>query len=238
MKFLILDLQLDYSNTFATKALKYILENLYVKLKVNNLQENSGKKFLDYIMIDGLIGGNQDWLPEWDMHMGGCAAVAGDVCMYLAARKNFSSLYPFDCRKITRSDFVRFSAIMKPYLTPRYHGIDFLEIYLLGLSQYWRDVKFADYKLEGLSGFVNFQIAREALIDQIDRDLPVPYLMLNHSDPKFDELEWHWFILGGYELHGENIFARVITYGEDYMVDFEKLWNTGQERRGGLVRIF
>ena len=33
------------------------------------------RKILGYFMIENAPGGNQDWLPEWDMNMGGCAAV-------------------------------------------------------------------------------------------------------------------------------------------------------------------
>ena len=33
------------------------------------------RKVLGYFTIEGAPGGNQDWLPEWEMNMGGCAAV-------------------------------------------------------------------------------------------------------------------------------------------------------------------
>ena len=201
------------------------------------------QKFLDYIHIENNIGGNQDWLPEWDMHMGGCAAVtACDVCIYLAAKNNSRNIYPFDCKNLTREDFIKFAKIMKPYLTPRYHGIDFLETYICGLIDYWRDVKFHDYKIEGLSGIVNYELACDTIISQLNNNLPVPFLLLRHQDPKFDDLEWHWFILGGYEFKHdfkhENFFVEIITYGEAYMVNFRELWNTGQQRKGGIIRIF
>ena len=89
------------------------------------------KKVLDYFTIEGTPGGCQDWLPEWDMNMGGCAAVtACDTCIFLSRLdEKFRSLYPFDPVSLSRSDFVKFASIMKPFLTPRYHGIDFLETY-------------------------------------------------------------------------------------------------------------
>ncbi len=197
------------------------------------------QKFIDYIHIENCIGGNQDWLPEWDMHMGGCAAVtACDVCIYLAAKKNLKNIYPFNSKNIQREDFIKFASIMKPYLTPRYHGIDFLEIYLCGLKDYFRDVNFNDYKIEGLSGNVNYEIAKNNIISQINNEIPVPFLLLRHKDFKFDDLEWHWFILGGYDLNEKDFLVEIITYGEAYMVSFRDLWNTGYVRKGGIIRIF
>ncbi len=32
------------------------------------------KQILDYFMIDGEVGGNQDWFRNVVMHIGGCAA--------------------------------------------------------------------------------------------------------------------------------------------------------------------
>ena len=195
------------------------------------------KKFLDYIKINDSKGANQDWLLEWDMRMGGCAAVtACDLCMYLA--RKFHNIYPFDYENLNRDDFLKFAAIMKPYLTPRYHGIDFLEIYVLGLSQYWHDVNFHEYRLEGLSGIVDFEIAKNTFISQINNNLPVPFLLLNHKNIKFDELQWHWFMLDGYEFQNNSLLAEVVTYGESYMIDFYDLWDSGQFRKGGIIRIF
>lgn len=195
------------------------------------------KRELDYIYIDNCIGGNQDWLPEFDMNRGGCAAVtACDLCMYLSKLDNFENLYKF--KDLTRENFIKFASIMKPYLTPRYHGIDYLEIYLCGLGDYWRSVNYNLRRLEGLAGSASFDFALEAVKSQINLNLPVPYLMLNHADDKFDAFEWHWFMLAGYdELDDDNILVKAVTYGEAEWLDFKALWNTGCERRGGLIRV-
>ena len=43
------------------------------------------KKELEYFMIDGEFGGNQDWFTNIVMNVGGCgAATACDSCIYLA----------------------------------------------------------------------------------------------------------------------------------------------------------
>ena len=53
------------------------------------------KKELEYFMIDGEFGGNQDWFTNIVMNVGGCgAATACDSCIYLAKYKGMKKLYP------------------------------------------------------------------------------------------------------------------------------------------------
>ena len=50
------------------------------------------KKELEYFMIDGEFGGNQDWFTNIVMNVGGCgAATACDSCIYLAKYKGMKS---------------------------------------------------------------------------------------------------------------------------------------------------
>ncbi|MBQ7543431.1 MAG: hypothetical protein IJT02_00650 [Synergistaceae bacterium] len=198
------------------------------------------RKILDYFMIDGLPGGNQDDLVEWDMNKGGCGAVtACDVCMYLAGKHDrFRRLYPFDPSSISRADFLNFSSMMKPYLYPRYHGIDFLETYICGFSDYLASVKCSSLVLEGLSGSVSYEVFAEAVTSQIDRGFPVSYLMLMHQDPALDDFNWHWFNLAGYEDRGGELRVMTVTYGEFLWFGLRNMWDTGHRRKGGIIRIF
>ena len=45
---------------------------------------------------------------------------------------------------------------------------------------------------------------------------------------------WHWFLLTGYD-DAEKFFVKVTTYGESKRVELAELWNTGFERKGGLI---
>ena len=61
------------------------------------------KQILDYFMIDGEVGGNQDWFRNVVMHIGGCAAAtACDCCIYFAKYKGKKNLYPFDAENLSR----------------------------------------------------------------------------------------------------------------------------------------
>lgn len=194
------------------------------------------KRELDYINIDGVIGGNQDLLPEWDMCMGGCGAVtACDVCLHLAPR--FPGICPVPHAGTTTEDFIKFSRIMKPYLSPRRHGIDHLEIYICGLLDYLRDAGCTELKLEGLSGTVSVWRASEVIREQIDGGIPVPYLMLNHTNSSLEDFEWHWFNLAGYELTDSDLMVKAVTYGEQHWLSLREMWDTGTGRRGGIVKV-
>lgn len=50
------------------------------------------EKLLDYFIIDGEFGGDQDWFTNIVMHIGGCAAAAAcDSCIYFAKHKGMES---------------------------------------------------------------------------------------------------------------------------------------------------
>ena len=199
------------------------------------------KKILDYFTIEGTPGGNQDWLPEWDMNRGGCAAVtACDMCMLLSKRERFRKLYPFDSNHISRNDFIKFASIMKPFLYPRYHGVDFLETYICGLKDYFMSIKSNELIIEGLSGNVSYDVFAHAVMNQINNNFPVPFLLLNHHDPELENFFWHWFILAGYDESGESddgINVLTVTYGECKWIGLHRLWDTGYKRKGGIICI-
>lgn len=196
------------------------------------------KKILDYFTIEGTPGGNQDWLPEWDMNRGGCAAVtACDICMLLSKRERFRKLYPFDSNHISRNDFIKFASIMKPFLYPRYHGVDFLETYICGLKDYFMSIKSNELIIEGLSGNVSYDVFAHAVMNQINNNFPVPFLLLNHHDPELEDFFWHWFILAGYDESDDGINVLTVTYGECKWIGLHRLWDTGYKRKGGIICI-
>ena len=191
------------------------------------------------VLSYGAPGGNQDNLIEWDMNRGGCGAVtACDVCMFLAKQEKFRKLYPFNPVNISRNDFINFASLMKPYLFPRYHGIDFLETYICGFYDYLKSRGNNSLILEGLSGNVPYDSFSQAITQQIDRGFPVPYLMLMHHDPALDDFNWHWFNLAGYEEKNGELHVMTVTYGEYLWFSLRNMWDTGHRRKGGIVRIF
>ncbi len=193
------------------------------------------KKELDYFRIGNTYGGNQDWFPDFMMKIGGCGALtACDSCIYLDLYKG-TELYPYELQHLTKKDYIRFGMLMKPYLRPRWSGIDTLDIYMDGFQQYLSD---RGCKTIGMTPFYGNRKASEAentLKNQIDLGLPVPCLLLKHKSRALKDYEWHWFLLTGYETLEEKCMVKAVTYGGWQWLDLKELWDTGYERRGGLI---
>ena len=124
---------------------------------------------------------------------------------------------------------------MRPYLSPRLTGINKLSIYIDGFNKFLtdRNVNYLDVK--AFDGTENFEKAWEILKSQIDKGILVPILVLKHKNEKLKNYVWHWFILGGYEKRGEKFFVKAITEGSYSWINFEELWDTGYDQKGGLI---
>ncbi len=192
---------------------------------------------LPYFKVDEMLGGNQELFSDPWMKIGGCAAVtACDLCIYMDMYKGTKGLYPYDIAHISKADYERFAMQMKPYLRPRYSGINKTRTYIDGFSTFLSD---HDYKCDitdfDLSG--SYSEARSFILGSIDAGFPVAYLNLYHRDPAFSDFVWHWFLLTGYAIYADTMMVKLISYGECYWFDFARLFNTGHRRKGGMVRI-
>lgn len=193
------------------------------------------RKELDYFKVESDYGGNQEHFPDLMMKLGGCAAVtACDCCIYFDLYKG-TKFYPYALDNLTRKDYFKFGMEMKPYLRPRWTGIDRLEIYTDGFGEFLSDHNCNNIKMKPLSGETETAQAKKALIKQIDKSFPIPCLLLKHKNKAFKDFEWHWFLLTGYDISEEKCMVKAVSYGEWYWFDFDALWNTGYDRKGGLI---
>lgn len=213
----------------------------YMKVRYAERKGETMKKELDYFTIEGEFGGNQEWFTNVVMNIGGCgAATACDSCIYLGLYRGMKKLYPFDPYNLSKTDYKRFSQIMKPYIRPRAGGVKKLEWYMEGLERYINDANRknnTDYRvsMEPFSGENTYDDAAAAIKRQIDKELPVPYLMLRHKDQKFKDFIWHWFLVIGYEEIENDILITAATYGEAVKISLRELWDTGHIEKGGIV---
>lgn len=219
------------------------------------------EKELEYFLVGGGYGGDQDRFVDPWMKLGGCAAVtACDLSIFLARFRGYESLCPFDAREeeIPQSEYLALSREMKPYLKPRFSGIDDVSIYTDGFGRYLADHGCPEMSFRTVDGHVPAEEAAREVEAYLDHEaVPVPVLILNHRDRAMENFVWHWFLLTGYRLTGEDgrapapglpagrggpekcrergFFVKTVTYGGWEWVDFSRLWNTGEERRGGMV---
>lgn len=196
------------------------------------------KKELPYFKIGDSFGGNQDWFHNFLMHMGGCAAAtACDSCIYFALHRDLMVLYPFDVNRITKEDYEAFAMKMKPYLRPRAGGIKKPAIFMDGFREYLNTLGKQDIiSMEGFSGDHSFEESASFIMDRIDNGYPIPYLMLKHTDCKFKDYSWHWFLLVGYEQTESDVMVTLATYGKATVFSLRELWHTGYEEKGGMIR--
>ena len=191
---------------------------------------------LDYFNIDKCYGGNQRWMRDWWMHIGGCAALTTcDALIYCALHKGKPEYYPYDLKNITKKDYKKFGMSMKLYLQPRMGGIKELDTFIKGARYYMEDSEICGLNVYGLEGTESFESARDGIRNNIDAGMPVAYLMLKHHDKKFDFFEWHWFLVNGYEEKEDGFYIKVATYGAAHWLKLDELWDTGFEEKGGLV---
>ena len=193
------------------------------------------RKELPYFKIGSSYGGNQDWYADAWMRRGGCAAeTACELSIYLAKYYGLSALCPFDPEQINQKVYVDFGQQMKPYLRPRFGGIDKLSIYQEGYGQYLADhgVKL---QLEGWEGTNTVARTAEVVRQQIDKGMPIPCLVLKHRAPSMNFYVWHWFMLTGYEYFEDICMVKAVTYGSWNWLDLRTLWQSGYRRKGGLI---
>ena len=211
------------------------------------------KIVLPHFHIGTSFGGNQSWFIDPMMHLGGCgAATACDVSIVLARDFGLSRAYPFNAQSLTRRDYVHFAMMMKPYLRPRWSGINTLEIYMDGFRNYLEDCGINNVIMSGLSGHAPLSDAAALVRRQIDAVLPVPMLILMHQAPQLKDFVWHWFLLTGYDLPDavdtaddavdgaaptSDMLVQTATYGESQWFPLSLLWDTGSPERGGLVEL-
>lgn len=194
-------------------------------------------KELDYFWVGEEYGGRQSLLPDMIMRFAGCAAVtACDSLIYMTLYKNLKNLCPFSTDQLRGRDYVAFFKTVKPYLRPRLMGINRLEIFVAAFKKFLKEHGTFFLDVLPWSGDHDEQDTVNTIRQQIDRGFLIPYLLLHHKNPSFENYEWHWFLLTGYDEKPDGRFmVKAVTYGAYEWLDFAKLWNTGYDRKGGLI---
>ena len=196
------------------------------------------RKELEHYYIGESYGGDQEWFSDWWMYHGGCGAVtACECCIYLARYRGMENLYPFDAQGVTKEGFLTFGMYMKPFLSPRARGINSTALYIDGFNDYLATRQGTVPKLTDFQGTGDVEEAARLIRAQIDAGLPVPYLMLLHTDKALEDFYWHWFVLNGYDDADGRFMVRAFTYGETGWFDLRHLWDTGHEEKGGFVLL-
>ena len=194
------------------------------------------KRELEFFTIGNAYGGSQRWMRSVKMRVGGCGAItASDSSILLARDHGLTAACPPETVQPTRENYVALCHRLEDYLWPRRMGIDRIEIFMDGYEKYLHEAGIDCVAMTGLHGDRPYAEAREAVRAQIDKGLPVPMLLLRHKNRRFRDYNWHWFPLIGYEETEDRFLVKLATYGIFDWLDFADLWDTGHEKKGGLV---
>lgn len=194
------------------------------------------KKELDYFLIDGKYGGDQNTIPDRMVQFAGCAAItACDSCIWFDLYRG-TSLYPFDKNNLNEHDYLRYSSrMMKQYFRPGLRGVDTLDMYIRDFKKYESIRGENPLTLTAFPGTSSLEKAKKTILAQIDDGYPIPYLLLRHKAKDLDDFEWHWFLLTGYDASRESFQVKAVSFGRWYWMDLEHLWHTGFREKGGMV---
>lgn len=203
------------------------------------------QKELPHFYIGSNYGGNQDWMRDPMMRLGGCGALAAcDTCIVLAREFGFASLVPFDVSDLTKADYQAFGKLMKPYMPPRRTGINRLATFQEEFQKYLDDraEETGERPVAGvrlMHKTLPWQAAAEQIKVQIDKGIPMPTLLLHHEDRRFKFYLYHWFMMNGYkELDDGTLYVKFVTYGKSEWLPFKEFWNTGYPLEdGGVVLV-
>ena len=191
-------------------------------------------KELEIIKVNQEYGGNQYRFRHPIMNRGGCSTVAACHAAAMLAHKDptRSALYPYEHLQISQTEFTKFADRMYRFVAPGFRGMAETHLFERGFEKYAK-AQGVEVRFESLQGDASFEEARAMIHRLIDNGIGVQYLLLRHTNPIFDEIEWHWFTVTGYH-DNEIIYS---TWGERRTADLKLLWDTGHNEKGGLIAV-
>ena len=194
------------------------------------------KKELPHFQINRYYGGSQSWLMDPWMRLGGCGALAAvDSCIFLAKYHKIKALYP-DIQHLNKSAYCSFAMEMKPYLRPRYQGINKLDLYMDGFRKFLEEKRIHNLQMEGYSMGSSKEMAFQVLKERIDKNILVPVLLLNPVSKEWKEYQWHWFLLNAYQVTEQGIHqVKAVTYGTYEWLSWDGFWDEHDESNGGMI---
>lgn len=196
------------------------------------------KKELQLFNVEEMIGFDQELFKDLWMNKGGCGAVvACDCCIYFKKYFGLDHLYHGDVNNITKAEYESFAMRMKPFLSPRFSGINRLEIFADGFDDYLKSVGDTAIKMSFLYSDCEYGRFLTEVKRLIDIGMPVPMLVLRHKEPRLADFVWHWFWIAGYEEFEDTCIVKVISYGTYHYFSLYDLWNSGHSEKGGIIRF-
>ena len=182
-------------------------------------------------------GASQYWFRKKIHGLSGCGpATAALILRYMAEAfsETCGALYEHEI-PATKEDFTGFMQDVREFVKPGMGGLTdhkFFASSTIAFAQ-TRGVKL---KMQNVSTSLSEGVAFGFIERAIGERYMPALLILRNPSKALGDFTWHWMGITGYDKEKKTIF--ISTYGEEYELDFEEVWNQKKPYRANCVYFF
>ncbi len=182
-------------------------------------------------------GASQYWFKKKIHGLSGCGpATAALILRYMAEafEETCGALYEHEM-PAAKEDFVGFMQDVREFVKPGIKGLTdhkFFASSTIAFAQ-TRGVKL---RMQNVSVSLSAGVAFGFIARAIDEGYMPALLIMRNPSKALDEFTWHWMGITGYDDDKMTIF--ISTYGEEYELAFEDVWNQNKPYRANCVYFF
>ena len=182
-------------------------------------------------------GANQYWFRKKIHGLSGCGpATSAVILSYMAQAfpEECSALYEHST-PAKRDEFTKFMQDVREYVKPGAMGLTDYKYFAEATIEYAK-TKGVALKWQVVSKELSSGVAFGFIKRAVDERYMPALLILRNPEPELDEFTWHWMAVTGYDDEKNTVF--ISTYGEEYELDFEKVWNQQKPYSASCVYFF
>ena len=182
-------------------------------------------------------GPSQYWFRKKIHGLSGCGPATSAVIMSYMAQafpEKCAALYEH-VKPAAKDDYTDFMQDVREYVKPGAMGLTDHRYFTEMTIEYAR-TKGVELKSQHISRSLSTGVAFGFITRAIDERYMPALLILRNPEPALDEFTWHWMAVTGYNDEKKTIF--ISTYGEEYELDFSKVWNQYKPYSASCVYFF
>lgn len=182
-------------------------------------------------------GASQYWFRKKLHGLSGCGpATSALILRYMAEafKEKCGALYEHKTPAI-KEDFVGFMQDVREYVKPGVGGLTDPDFFTSATIEFAK-TKGVELKTQNISRSLSAGVAFGFITRTIGEGYMPALLILRNPSRELDEFTWHWMGVTGYDDEKGTIF--ITTYGEEYELVFDAVWNQEKPYRANCVYFF
>ncbi|MBT3318299.1 MAG: hypothetical protein HN948_03220 [Clostridia bacterium] len=182
-------------------------------------------------------GASQYWFKKKIHGLSGCGpATAALILRYMAEKfsDTCGALYEHEM-PAAKEDFVNFMQDVREFVKPGIGGLTDHRFFASSTIAYAqsRGVKL---RMQSVSASLSAGVAFGFITRAISEGYMPALLIMRNPSKALDEFTWHWMGITGYDDEKKTIY--ISTYGEEYELVFEDVWNQNKPYRANCVYFY